>query len=371
MKRTQMFGITACVAALTAMVGCSSGGGSNSTLGLLPASSTHNSSGRPGIGTITEYPIPHPDKNVPQTFPVGITTGPDGALWFAERGAGKLGRIDPSTDTITEPVRLRGQARFPWSVEVGSDGSLWATGGSLRTYRQESHGTPDPYASIWQVTLGPTITATPFALPMYSDPRNILLGPDGNQYFGEHTGNVGQITTAGQITQIPVPHANPVNAGLAVAPDGAIWFAETFHNKLGRIAMDGEVATCFFPGPAGIADGPDGNLWVSEFLAGKVAAVTPSIPQHQKACTISGEFALSSAQSSPKGVAVGSDGNLYFAEFGTGKIAQVTTDGAVNEIDIPTPNSGPWNLTSGPDGNIWFTESLVGKIGKLTVLTGH
>ena len=370
MKRTQILGITACVAALTAMVGCSSSGGSNSTFGLPAASTMHDSSGRRSIGTITEYTIPHSDKNVPQTFPLGITTGPDGALWFTERGAGKLGSITTTGD-FTRSIRLKGRARFPWSVAVGSDGNLWATGGSLRTYRQESRGTPDPYASIWRVTLAPAPIATQFPLSMYSDPRNILLGPNGNLWFGEHTGNVGQITTAGLIMQIPVPHANPVNAGLAVAPDGAIWFAETFHNKLGRITMDGHVTTCFFPGPAGIAVGPDGNLWVSEFLAGKVASVTPSIPQHQQACTISGEWALSSTQSSPKGVAVGSDGNLYFAEFGTGKIAQVTTDGAVNEIDIPTPNSGPWNLTSGPDGNIWFTESLVGKIGKLTVQTGH
>ena len=46
--------------------------------------------------TINEFTIPTADSN-----PYGITLGPDGAMWFAENGAGKIGRIDQS-GSITE-----------------------------------------------------------------------------------------------------------------------------------------------------------------------------------------------------------------------------------------------------------------------------
>lgn len=356
MKRIQMYGMTACVAVL-ATAGCG-GGGSASNVNLPAASAIREALGRHTSGTIAEYSIPHPGKNVPKTFPVGIETGPDGALWFTERGSGKIGRIT-TAGVFTEPIRLHGRARFPWNLATGPDGYLWVTGGSLRTYRQESRGAPDPYASIWQVSLDGTVKEVP--LPMYSDPRSIALGPDGNYWFGEHTGNIGRITTSGLITQFPVPHGNPVNAAVIVGPDGALWFGETFHNKLGRITTAGKVRVCPVSGPAGIVAGPDGNLWVSEFLHGKVARVTT-------ACAITGEFALSSSQSSPKGIVVGSDGDIYVAEFDGGKIGKIDlSTGLVTEYPIPTPNSGPWGITSGPDGNIWFAESLVGKIGVLTI----
>lgn len=41
-------------------------------------------------GQITRFPIPTPDSR-----PTGIALGPDGAMWFTENGASKIGRIDP------------------------------------------------------------------------------------------------------------------------------------------------------------------------------------------------------------------------------------------------------------------------------------
>ena len=38
-------------------------------------------------GAFTEYPIPN--------RAAGITTGPDGALWFTEQNAHRIGRLSP------------------------------------------------------------------------------------------------------------------------------------------------------------------------------------------------------------------------------------------------------------------------------------
>jgi virginiamycin B lyase len=39
---------------------------------------------------LAEYPIPTANSN-----PYGITSGPDGNLWFVESGSGKIGRVTP------------------------------------------------------------------------------------------------------------------------------------------------------------------------------------------------------------------------------------------------------------------------------------
>ncbi len=40
------------------------------------------------VGVVTELPIPTANSS-----PFGITTGPDGNLWFTESSAGQIGRI--------------------------------------------------------------------------------------------------------------------------------------------------------------------------------------------------------------------------------------------------------------------------------------
>ncbi|HTZ01159.1 MAG TPA: hypothetical protein VMC05_02415, partial [Xanthobacteraceae bacterium] len=47
--------------------------------------------------TIREHKIPTPDAK-----PYIAAEGPDGALWFCESGAAKIGRFDPDIGTFTE-----------------------------------------------------------------------------------------------------------------------------------------------------------------------------------------------------------------------------------------------------------------------------
>ncbi len=361
-RRTGIFIMAMCAATLAA-AGCSSNGGtSSSTLGL-PVQNAHR--GSPATGTITEYGIPRPQKKHPKTFPVGMTLGPDGAMWFAERGLGRIGRIT-TAGQITDQFKLTGKARFPQNLTVGPDGNLWAVTGSTRTYRKEANGAPDPYGAVVTMTTAGVVTGVT-KLPMYSDPRMIKVGSDGNLWFTETSGFIGSVTTAGaavgQLKEFKIPHHHAAY-GIVAGPDGNLWFVETDNDAIGRITTTGTVT--IFPvakkcGPAAIAVGPDGNLWASEFRTARLAQVSTS-------GTILREVQLP-AGSYPKGIAVGGDGNLYVAEFGTGKIAVVSVAGVLlSEISPPTPNSGPWFVAPDSHGNIWFTESLVGKIGRLTLV---
>jgi virginiamycin B lyase len=61
-------------------------------------------------------------------------------------------------------------------------------------------------------------------------------------WFTEHNGNkIGRITTAGVITEFPIPTAGSTPWGITAGPDGALWFAESNANKIGRITTAGGV----------------------------------------------------------------------------------------------------------------------------------
>ena len=49
---------------------------------------------------------------------LGITTGPDGNLWFTEFGAGKIGRITPSGSITEFPIPTAGSGIVP-TYDVG------------------------------------------------------------------------------------------------------------------------------------------------------------------------------------------------------------------------------------------------------------
>src|SRR5438270_458206 len=74
-------------------------------------------------GGITEYLIPSGFS-----FPQGIASGPDGALWFTEFVANKVGRVTTS-GTFTEYMIPTGNAGAT-GITAGPDGALWFVEGT-------------------------------------------------------------------------------------------------------------------------------------------------------------------------------------------------------------------------------------------------
>lgn len=79
-------------------------------------------------GVITEFPGAGPAGTCGTPFggtdPVGIVTGPDGNLWYTEKGAGKIARMS-TTGTITEFPVPSGTSSAPGFIIVGADRNLW------------------------------------------------------------------------------------------------------------------------------------------------------------------------------------------------------------------------------------------------------
>jgi virginiamycin B lyase len=57
--------------------------------------------------------------------PVGITVGPDRALWFAGYTSNEIGRLTPTGELSRYPVPTA-ESR-PYHLVTGPDGALWFT----------------------------------------------------------------------------------------------------------------------------------------------------------------------------------------------------------------------------------------------------
>jgi len=293
----------------------------------------------PGYGTaqtITEIPL------TPGSNPAGITSGPDGNVWFVEEHGDRIGRLSP-TGTLTEfPIAVPGS--FPRDIAAGPDGNLWFTELTGRLGRVTTSG----------VVTESTIPLRP------AEPISITAGSDGNLWFTDFYDRIGRLTTAGVLTYfVLTPGSGPRD--ITLGPDGAVWFTETNVGKIGRAAPDGTFDEFTLPssnaGPNGITTGPDGNLWFTEITTSRIGRLTPAGALL--------EFPLAGG-AQPYGIAAGSDGNLWFTESGLDRVGRITTSGIVTEFPV-RPGSSPNEITAGPDGGIWFSEFQGDRIGHVAL----
>ena len=252
----------------------------------------------------------------------GITTGPDGALWFTnslgganelddgDGFAGTIGRLSTSgaLTTFSSP-----SISFPDGITSGPDGALWFTNSASNSIgRITTSGVVSNYSD-------PSVDANPTA---------ITTGPDGALWFTNSGSNsIGRITTSGAVTIYTSLSINGPN-GIAAGPDGALWFTNDGDNTIGRITTSGVATSYSAPSintPGGITTGPDGALWFTNggnppiaFDGGSFSfgGGTSSIGR----ITTSGVVTSYTAPSinSPGVITAGPDGALWFTNGETG-----------------------------------------------------
>jgi virginiamycin B lyase len=194
------------------------------------------------------------------SLPEGITTGPDGAMWFTNNGNNSIGRITTS-GLVTNYADPSVDAN-PTAITAGPDGNLWFTNsGSNSIGRMTTSGAVTIYTSL-----------------SINGPNGITAGPDGALWYTNDGDNsIGRITTSGIATSYADPSIN-VPGGITTGPDGALWFTNggspplSFRgsfsvggsSSIGRITTSGVVTSYTAPSinsPGGITTGPDGALW--------------------------------------------------------------------------------------------------------------
>jgi uncharacterized repeat protein (TIGR01451 family) len=287
---------------------------------------------------ITEFPL-----NTALPAPQGIAAGPDGALWYTDTGANKIGRVS-TTGGVTE-FSLPTPLSDPKGIVAGPDGNLWFTEFGVDR--------------IARITTGGVITE--FQLTLNSGPSDIAVGSDGALWFTESASDqIGRITVTGTVTEFIVPGGGSTPFGIAAGPDGQLWFTEFDSNEIGAITTAG-VVTEFTSGaatqPTGITTGPDGNLWFGSNAGSFIGRITPT-------GTLVVFTGFGVAGTTVPDITAGPDGALWFTEGAVSRVGRIATNGAIT--DEFTSNFGTTAITPGPDDNLWFTEVNGPAIGQVT-----
>ena len=182
------------------------------------------------------------------TQPTAVALSGDGNIWYIEQSGSTIGRVTQSGQVTEFPLGFLGSSGS-YGITTGPDGHIWFC---------------DPARKrIGSIRLDGSFL-TYFSSGLTGSPINIILGPDNQIYFGEAEGRIGKISTAGNITEFPIPvvagtSSFPVK-GLTVGPGGEIWFVNDLHSQIGRLQLAianidcvhrvwNSLEACGWPGP--------------------------------------------------------------------------------------------------------------------------
>ena len=208
----------------------------------------------PTTGEIQDYVLPDPEGD-----PHGITTTPDGDVWWAETRGFHLGRIDPRTGEMTRyPMDSSGQAQGRGNTpDADSQGNVYYTAiaGSLIGKWDAQTGT----TRVW-----PTPTA-------YAGAYGMSVDRDDKVWFAEYRRcKVAMFDPeTEEFTEYESPSAPCTIRRPGIDRDGNVWYGAFSKGMLGKIDPNtGQISEWKLPmensTPYDAVGAPDGNIWVSD-----------------------------------------------------------------------------------------------------------
>lgn len=291
-------------------------------------------------GPVTEFKVPTAASGLG-----GITTGPDGALWFVETTANKIGRMTTSGAVTEYPIPIAGSK--PLNIVAGPDGALWFTMSNVNMI-----GRVTTAGKFSQITI-PSANTSPTAIT--------YARADGNLWFSEAaTGKVAKLTTKGVITEYsPIGVANQALVSLVPGPLGTVWYADT-SDHVGYERLDGNgsgyATSATGAAPSSVAIGDDGAIWYTE-------PGTTNLARKADLFATATEYSTFYPAAN---LIAGPDRGLWFTMPANNYVGRMSTAGIYTDlIAMPTASSAPTGITGGPDGNVWVTETNGNKVARI------
>jgi sugar lactone lactonase YvrE len=262
---------------------------------------------------------------------------------------------------------------------------------------------------------GGTAAAAALSSSTYGQGLGLASDSAGNLYIAD-TGNhrIRKISTDGTITTVggtgqggccfsgdggPANRAQLASpVGVAVAPDGSFYIADTYNNRLRKVSAGGTISTVLGDGgaslntPAGLALDGAGNLYMA--VAG--SQVVLKVAVDGKVTTVAGNSsagfsgdggpATSAQLNWPKDVALDNAGNLYVADTGNNRVRKIAPDGTISTVAgngnyVLSGDGGratdatlqePSGVTVDGAGNLYIADSehyLVRKVSPAGIIT--
>jgi streptogramin lyase len=309
----------------------------------------------------TQFKVPTANSE-----PRYITAGSDGNVWFTEGNEfftpnpdpntggtfhNQIGRITPA-GRITE-FRVDGCQCFLNDIVQGPNGVLYVTTNSNSLVRITTAGDVLPFVE------------TPFAV------GDSLARRGDDLWINDfNTGSIWRYNVpTGNFTEFPT---GSTPSGVAVAPNGIVWFSGTDANgdgQIGRLdpATRAVTATPVAGSrPGHIAIASDGKVWFTDRFSHIVGYLDPTNNRVT-------QFGTLTPEAGPQDIAAANDGSMWFAQARVGNVARITQDGTITEagkVVRDDPRSGlesALGITVFPeDQSVWYTKQADNKVARLT-----
>lgn len=192
------------------------------------------------------------------------------------------------------------------------------------------------------------------------DALGIGVDANGNAWFADAPAvAIQRFSSNGEQTKFPLDTPIARLGRLAVAPDGAVWFAEGSYYSITRL-KDGVLKRhpliTASGGPYGVAVARDGNVWATLQGGNRIVHITPEgeLTEHE----------IPTRSSAPTDIAVDANGTVWFLEFRGNKIGRFE-NGKFSEFPVPADGAGLTGIAVAPDGAIWFGMLRAHKLGRL------
>lgn len=228
----------------------------------------------------------------------------------------------------------RAQFSDPWGVAIAADGTIFvADAGVAHAIRRVS---PAGFVSTLAGG-GRGFVDGHRAAARFDTPSGLALAPDGTLYLADTANNaIRRITSAGDVSTLagdsvagyrdgPAGQAR-FNGPLGVAVDaaGRVIVADTYNDRIRAILPDGTVVTLAGAGEPGMIDGP----------------------------------AETARFDTPSGVAVAKDGRIYVADTGNHVLRIIEPDGRVTTAAASLANAlgRPVGIAIAPEGDLYVSD---------------
>jgi len=309
-----------------------------------------------GLVIVPSLPTPvHADA--PNTKPWNITAGPDGAMWFTELDANRIGRITTGGVVTEYPIPTANAG--PYGITAGSDNALWFTETNV--------------SKIGRIGTDGTITEYDAPRNANNDevkPTSITKSIDGALWYAA-TGNIGKITTNGVATRYDLPsgYSNAPVAGVKGTSDNSVWFtiAPPYSTTAVARIYNGVITTFpLFRGviPTDITGEANDRVWFT----------TVSSYNNQPASSLLWAMFINGdthtpfnipSNSYPTSIEMSPTYDFWYTGRDNNTVVFFKRNTAVSTTTQLATGSCPQDIANGPNNSVWFTEACSNKIGRI------
>lgn len=191
-------------------------------------------------------------------------------------------------------------------------------------------------------------------------PTALAVGPDGAVWFTIEFSDAIGVFRNGKIDRLPKGSQNLEPLGLASDGAGGAWYTDTPTRAISHISSDGKIQSFSLSTRivrlGRLAMALDGAIWFADGTTASVTRLKDGVfTRHD----------VGSLGATPYGIAVDKSGIVWTTLQGADKLGWISTDGQVTALDVPTRNSGLGDVTVDRSGAVWFLELRANRIGRL------